>query len=201
MILRFLFVSALLLAPATAFASGGFAPTEFIGFVVNFVILAGVVVFLTKKKINSFFEQRSAAIAKDMEDAKRVHDEATELLAEYNARLASLKQETEEILARFRQDGEREKARIKNEAQEEATRIRREAEFRISQESKMARQRLLDDFAPAVLALAEEQIKARLNNATRENYFAEGLGQLKSIRPEQVLSSPVGEQSAAPGQH
>jgi len=196
-ILRVFFASALLLAPATAFASEGFNSGQFIGFLVNFVILFGLVVSLTKKKINAFFEQRSTAVAKEMEDAKRILDEASEVLATYNARLTALKQETEDILARFREDGAKEKERVLNEAKEDIARVRREAEFRIAQESKMARQRLLDECAPVVLARAEEQIKQRLNAATREKYFSDGIDQLKTIRPEQVLPSPI----TAPEQH
>jgi len=186
---RILWICILVLTPATAFAGGGFSATTFIGFVINFSILVGAVIFFTRKKINAFFETRSATIAKDMEEAKRVHEEATELLKTYEAKLANLNEETASILAQFREDGEREKARILEEAKEESERLRREAEFKISQESKMARQRLLDDFAPAVVSLAEEQIKSRLNAAAQEKYFADGIEQLKNIRPEQVLAT------------
>ncbi len=177
-----------LLTPSLAFASGSsFDALTFWGFVVNFLVLVGLVVFLTRKKIQGFFAHRSWSVGKELEEAQAVYTEAQELLKTYEERIGDLDAESQKILAQFRADGESEKKRIIEEAQRESGRLQKEAQFRIQQEAKNARERLLKEVVPIALEQAEEAIKGRLDGTTRDRLIAEGIEQLKQIKPEQVI--------------
>ncbi|MBR57765.1 MAG: hypothetical protein CMH54_06875 [Myxococcales bacterium] len=184
----FLFIILGILTPNLAYAAGAsFDATTFWAFVTNFVLLFGTVIFLTRKGIQGFFVKRSESVGKELEEARAVHQEAQNLLKQYESRISDLDAESKEILAQFHADGESEKQRIVEEAQREAARIEKEAKFRIQQEAKNARERLLKEVVPIALEQAEEAIKSRLDDPTRDRLIAEGVEQLKQIKPEQVI--------------
>jgi F0F1-type ATP synthase membrane subunit b/b' len=112
--MRFIIVLLFVLTPMHAIAGGGgeFDLTPFLGFVLNFLILFGGTGFLLRKKISAFFATRAQRISEDLEEAKRLQDEANALIASTEAKLSQLEEQQKEILEKFRKDGESEKARL-----------------------------------------------------------------------------------------
>jgi len=188
---RWMFTLALLLAPGIALAGGGhgFEPKVFWFFVADCVLLFGGMAYFVRPKLAAHFKERSEAVAKDLNEAKQLREEAEALLQEYEAKMARMEQETHDILERFKSDGELEKARILEQAQAEASRLRKDAQFRISQEAKKAREELREEAASLAVELAKTALQERLDGPTKDRLFDEAVGKLYEIRPEQVIQS------------
>src|SRR5271154_949425 len=84
-----------------------FAEPEF-WVAVAFVILMGVFAYVgVHKTVLTTLDHRSARIKAELDDARRLKDEATKVLADYKARSASAEHEAEEIITAARAEAER----------------------------------------------------------------------------------------------
>src|SRR5258708_8415119 len=75
---------------------------------VAFVILMGVLAYLGgHRTVLQTLDHRSERIKAELDDARRLKEEAAKLLAEYEARRASAEREAEDIIANARAEAER----------------------------------------------------------------------------------------------
>ena len=75
---------------------------------VAFVILMGVFAYLgVHRTVLKALDNRSQRIKAELDDARRLKDEATKVLGEYKARRASAEREAQEIIAGARAEAER----------------------------------------------------------------------------------------------
>jgi len=76
---------------------------------VAFVAFVGFAVYLkVPGMLTKMLDERSAKIAKDLEEARRLREEAEKLFADYDARAKAAQQEAEGIIAQARAQAERE---------------------------------------------------------------------------------------------
>ena len=84
-----------------------FAEPEF-WVAVGFVILMGVFVYVgVHRTVLTALDHRSQRIKTELDDARRLKDEAAKLLAEYQARRASAEREAQDIIASAQAEAER----------------------------------------------------------------------------------------------
>ena len=101
-------------------------------FVLNFVVIAGVIIWAGRKFLPGIFRDRTAAIQKAMEEAQKASEEARRKLAEIESRLQKLDVEIAMMRNAAEKDGAAEEARIKATAEEDARKIVAAAEQEIS---------------------------------------------------------------------
>src|SRR5512147_1830568 len=96
----------LLVIVSMAFASEGGGHEEKITFVgdwlprlVNFLIIAGVIVYFMRKPAVDFFKNRSLEIEKAMKGSKEARDQAVAALAEMERKIRDLESETKALIA------------------------------------------------------------------------------------------------------
>src|ERR1700675_3986311 len=84
-----------------------FAEPEF-WVAVAFVILMGIFAYFgIHRTVLKTLDRRSERIKAELDDARRLKEEAAKLLAEYEARRASAEREAEDIIANARAEAER----------------------------------------------------------------------------------------------
>jgi F-type H+-transporting ATPase subunit b len=130
---------------------------------INLIALVGVVVYFVRKPLGEMLTQRKLQITKDLEEAKRLHEEARGLLERYDAQLRSLDAERSQVLAEYRQMGETERDRIVADAQRQAEKIRTDAEQTVQNEIRKAREALEAEVVQIAVGMAEERLKERLD--------------------------------------
>jgi F-type H+-transporting ATPase subunit b len=109
-----------------------FAEPEF-WVAVAFVILMGVFAYFgIHRTVLTTLDHRSARIKAELDDARRLKDEAAKLLAEYQARSASAERETQDIIAGAKADAERIAAEAKIKTEDFVARRTRTAENKIA---------------------------------------------------------------------
>jgi len=109
-----------------------FAEPEF-WVAVAFVILMGVFAYFgIHRTVLTTLDHRSARIKAELDDARRLKEEAAKLLAEYQARSASAEREAQDIIAGAKADAERIAAEAKLKTEDFVARRTRTAESKIA---------------------------------------------------------------------
>ncbi len=146
--------------------------TDFIWRTVNFLVFAGLLVYLVSKPAKRFFAQRSSDIGETFEDLEAKKAEAEAALLAAQERLAQVGAEREKMLEQFRAEGEAEKEKIIEKAEMVATRIKDMAAVSIEAEIKKAAQELRKEVAEQATQMAEELIRKEITPAD-QNKLAE----------------------------
>ena len=130
--------------------------------VLNFVLMAGILVFVARKPIREFFAKRTQTIATTLTELEAKKKEAEKTYQQYNQKLAELDRETARILEEYRAQGEAEKAKIIAAAEKSAAEIRAQADRAIQQEIAGATLALKREVAELSVGAAEKVLKERI---------------------------------------
>lgn len=125
----------------------------------NFAVIAGTLIYLSKKKLPGVFRDRTASIQQAMQEARKASEEANRRLGEIETRLSRLDSEIAGMRATAEKDAVAEEARIKTAAEEDARKIVESAEQEIAAAAKLARRELTNFAADLAVSLAARQIK------------------------------------------
>ncbi len=127
--------------------------------VINFLVIAGLIVWAGKKALPGLLNARTAAIQKAMQEAQKAGAEARAKLAEIEARLQKLDVEIGMMRDAAEREAGSEEARIQAAAKEEANKIVASAEQEIAAAGKTARRQLTAHAAELAVGLAQKQIR------------------------------------------
>jgi F-type H+-transporting ATPase subunit b len=124
----------------------------------NFVVVAAAIFWLSKKNLPGLFRNRTASIQKAMEEARKTSEDANRRLAEVEARLSKLDVEIGGMRTAAEKEAAAEEQRIKAAAEEDARKIVESAEQEIAAAAKSARRELTAYAADLAVSLAKKQI-------------------------------------------
>lgn len=141
----------------------------------NFVVLAGVLIFLLKKPLAKALASRRQGIKEELDDLEKQKQEAQEELREYQEKLNQLDKEIEKIVADYIKEGEAVKDKIIEEAKASAEKLQEQAKKNIEHEFEKARRSLKAEMADQAVAMAEELIKKNIKDEDQERIVNEYL--------------------------
>jgi F0F1-type ATP synthase membrane subunit b/b' len=150
----------------------------YIAMLINFGILASGVYLFGKKPITEGLRARRDAIAKDIEEAARMKQEAEERAKKYQAKLEFVEQELVAAREALVRGAEAERDRIVKDAESKAERVRKDAEFLVEQELKQIRLDLWREAVDTAIVAAEELLKKRVTAADQERLADDYLADL-----------------------
>lgn len=127
--------------------------------ILNFAIVAGVIVWASKKNLPAVFRNRTASIQKAIEEARRASEDANRRLAEVESRLSRLGDEINQMRTTSEKEAAAEEERIKAATAEDARHIVESAEQEIAAATKAARRELTAYAADLAVTLAAKQIR------------------------------------------
>jgi F-type H+-transporting ATPase subunit b len=127
--------------------------------VLNFAIVAGVIVWFSKKNLPAMFRSRTENIQKSLEEARTARADANRRLAEIESRLKRLGEEIGQMQATAEANAAAEEQRIKAAAEEDARRIVESAQQDIAAAARVARRELTAHAADLAVTLASKQIR------------------------------------------
>lgn len=129
-----------------------------VSWILNFLIIAALIIFALKSNLPALFRERTAAIQKGMEEARRASAEASSRLAEIESRLSRLDVEITEMRAKSEQDAQAEDERMRSATEEERRKIVENSEQEIAAAANSARRDLKQFAAELAVSLAEKKI-------------------------------------------
>lgn len=127
--------------------------------VLNFAIVAGILVWASKKNLPAMFRGRTASIQRSLEEARKASEDANRRLSQIESRLARLDDEINAMRVTSEKEAAAEEERIKAAAAEDARRIVEAAEHEIVAVAKAARRELTAYAADLAVTLASKQIQ------------------------------------------
>ncbi|WP_437927645.1 F0F1 ATP synthase subunit B [Sorangium sp. So ce291] len=167
-------------------------PPPFLASVLNFGLLAFIVVRFGRKPVAEALKKRKQTIMQELDNAARLKREAEQRLDEYEDKLTRLEETLAELKAEHAAQAELEKAHVLAEAEQRRLRMRRDAEFRIEQELKAARAMLLQEAVQGAVIAAEELLRQRVG---REDLDRVNEEYLKAIPAAVSAGAPRGAQT------
>jgi F-type H+-transporting ATPase subunit b len=146
----------------------------------NFAVVAGAIVYFSKKNLPSLFRNRTASIQKAMQEARQASEDANRRLAEIETRLSHLGAEIAGMSVVAEKEALAEEARIKAAAEEDARKIVESAQQEIAAAAKLARRDLTAYAANLAVSLAARQIKV---DTPTDQALVRGFAQELSANP------------------
>lgn len=171
----------------------------FIAMLVNFGILVGGYYLLGKRPIAAALRSRRDGIAKDIDEAQRMKEEAEARAKTYQAKLERVDEEARAARDALLRTGEAERDRIVKDAEAKADRMRRDAEFLVQQELKQIRLDLLRDTVEMAVLAARELLAQRITQEDQERLAEAYLSELGGAKGTAVAqpADPFGTRESA----
>ncbi len=125
----------------------------------NFAVIAGTILYFSRKNLPGVFRGRTASIQKAMQEARQASEDANRRLTEIETRLSRLDAEIGGMREGAEKEAATEEARIKAATVEDARKVVESAEQEITAAAKAARRELTAYAANLAVSLAAKQIK------------------------------------------
>jgi F-type H+-transporting ATPase subunit b len=156
-----------------------FAEPEF-WVAVAFVILMGVFAYVgVHKKVLSALDHRGGRIKAELDDARRLRDEAAKVLSEYQTRRASAEREAEEIVAGARAEAERIAAEAKAKMEDFVARRTKTAESKIALAEAQAVADVRAAAADAAVTAASHLLSQTVKGQLADDLLAKGIAEVR----------------------
>jgi F-type H+-transporting ATPase subunit b len=147
---------------------------------VSFFLFVGVVLYLgVHKKIASALDARAAAIAKELEEAKRLREEAEKVLADYRRKQGDVVKETKGIIDLAAKEAEILAAETRRSMKEHFERRMKLAEEKIARAEVEALREVRAAAAEAAVTAAQTMIAAKLTPEAADKLVSQGIAALK----------------------
>jgi F0F1-type ATP synthase membrane subunit b/b' len=140
---------------------------------VNFAIIASVVLYFSRKPIRDFFANRSAEIAKSIQDSREARERAVAALADLERKIKEMEAETGRMVADAQARGEKDKKALVEEGGKVAQDVQAQVKQGIDSELQKAKAALAAEASFLALDLAEGGIKQKINSQDQERIVKE----------------------------
>lgn len=148
---------------------------------VAFLIFVGFLVYLgVHKKLAEALDQRSLRIQGELDEARRLRDEAADLLATYQKKRDQAEQEAAAIVAEAQAEAERIATEARTKMEEFVARRTKLAETKIAQAEVQAVADVRAAAADAAVAAAERILTDTAKGKLAEDLIARGIADVKA---------------------
>lgn len=132
------------------------------------------------KKILEALDSRAAGIKADLDEARRLRDEAHKLLAEYKRKQSEAEKEAAAIVSEAKAEAERVAAESKAKVEDFVARRTKMAETKIGQAEQQALADVRTAAAEAAVAAAEKILTVAAKGKVAEDLIARGIEDVKA---------------------
>jgi len=147
---------------------------------VAFVILMGVFAYFgIHRTVLKALDHRSDRIRAELDDARRLRDEAAKVLAEYKSRHASAEREAEDIIASARAEAERIAAEAKTKMEDFVARRTKTAEGKIALAEAQALADVRAAATNAAVAAASTILTKSVTGEVADELLVKGIAEVR----------------------
>lgn len=147
---------------------------------IAFLILMGVFGYVgVHRTILKALDNRADRIRAELDDAKRLKNEAAQLVAEYRAKRETAEREAQDIIASAKQDAERIAAEAKAKTEDFVARRTKMAETKIAQAEAQAIADVKAAAADAAVAAASQVLAGSAKGAVADQLITQGIAELR----------------------
>jgi len=148
---------------------------------VAFVLFLGVLVYTgVHKTMIDTLDRRSDRIKAELDEARRLRDEAGKLLADYQRKQREAEREAEAIIAEAKAEAERVAAEARGKMEEFVARRTKLAESKIGQAEAQALADVRAAAADAAVAAAEKILRDTAKGKVADDLIARGIADVRA---------------------
>ena len=148
---------------------------------VAFVLFVGLIVYVgAHKKMIEALDHRSTRIKAELDDARRLRDEAAKLLADYQKKQREAEKEAAAIVADAKAEAERIAAESRAKMEEFVARRTKLAETKIGQAEAQALADVRAAAAEAAVTAAEQILRTAAKGQVADDLVARGIQDVKA---------------------
>jgi F-type H+-transporting ATPase subunit b len=148
---------------------------------VAFVILIGVFIYYgIHRTVLKSLDHRSDRIRAELDDARRLKDEAAKLLAEYQARRASAEREARDIVEGAKAEAERIASEAKTKMEDFVARRTKTAESKIALAEAQAIADVRSAAADAAVAAATSIMSQSVKGQIADDLMSKGIAEVRA---------------------
>ena len=148
---------------------------------IAFVILMGLFAYLgIHKTLLKALDHRAERIKAELDDARRLKDEASKLLAEYKTKRSSAEREAAEIISNAKAEAERIAAEAKTKMEDFVTRRTKTAEGKIALAEAQAIADVRSAAANAAVAAASTILSQSVKGSVADDLLAKGIAEVRA---------------------
>jgi len=162
-----------ILVATAAFASGGGNEQytfmgDWLPRLANFAIIVGLLVYFLRKPVRDMFKNRTAEIAKAMEESREARERALAALAEMERKAREMDAETRAMVADAQVRGEKDKQALIEEGKKIVRDIQEQVKIGVDIEVQKAKADLAIEASRLAVDLAEGKIKDKITKQDHE---------------------------------
>jgi F-type H+-transporting ATPase subunit b len=147
---------------------------------IAFVILMGVFAYVgVHRTVSKALDHRSERIKAELDEARRLKDEAAKLLAQYQARRATAEQEANEIITSAKAEAERIAAEAKLKMEDFVARRTKTAEGKIALAEAQAISDVRAAAADAAVQAASNILSKQVKGDLANDLLAKGIAEVR----------------------
>lgn len=143
------------------------------------LLMIGFAYLGVHKKVTEALDHRATRIAGELDEARKLKEEAQQLVAEYRSRRDSAVKEAEEIVANAKSEAERIAAEAKTRMEDFVARRTKMAETKIAQAEAQALADVRAAAAEAAVTAAAKVLSDTVKGATAESLLTQGIAELR----------------------
>src|SRR5215468_7688784 len=148
---------------------------------VAFVLLMALFAWLgVHRTVLTALDHRAQRIKAELDDARRLKDEAAKLLADYQARRASAEREAQEIVTNAKAEAERIAAEARTRMEDFVARRTKTAENKIALAEAQALADVRAAAAEAAVAAASTVLSQSVKGSVADDLLAKGIAEVKA---------------------
>jgi F-type H+-transporting ATPase subunit b len=148
---------------------------------IAFIILMAVFAWLgVHRTVLTALDHRAQRIKAEIDDARRLKDEAAKLLADYQARRASAEREAQEIVTNARAEAERVAAEAKTRMEDFVARRTKTAENKIAMAEAQALADVRAAAAEAAITAASTVLSQSVKGQVADDLLTKGIAEVKA---------------------
>ena len=148
---------------------------------IAFIILMGVFAWLgVHRTVLTALDHRADRIRGELDDARRLKEEAAKVLAEYKAKRATAEREAEEIVANARAEAERIAAEAKTKMEDFVARRTKTAEGKIALAEAQALADVRAAAADAAVQAASTILSQSVKGSVADDLVGKGIAEVRS---------------------
>ena len=154
----------------------------FIGQLVSFLILLGLLIYVGYKPIRKMLDERANRIKESMEQAEATKQEYERAEVAVREQISKARQEGQAVISQATQVGDRFKEEAKEEARKEAQAIVDRTRVELERERDKAIDDLRREFADTAILAAEKVINEALDKEKHRKLIEEALEESATFR-------------------
>lgn len=154
---------------------------DFLGKLINFILLFGGLTYLLRKPLGKFFQQRSQSLEKSLREAKQSHEESSTRLNEVEARMERLGEEIAAMQKEAEASGKSLRGEVLEEARHAADRLKHLANQEIEMLTQSAVREIKHYTVTLAANLARQSIQDRLTEESHSSLIDKSIERLEKL--------------------